>query len=123
MLHNSLGGFLFIPLIPTTILQAGVLFRKWGIAVGKKLEDILLQEKVQYENNKSALVFDEKSLEYMYQGAFVTVALLLFLVVKSSRRLPETSPNFLFQKTQNSKAGLSEIQEEIILFHTKIFSG
>ena len=58
--------------------KAGLLFRKWGIAIGKKLEDILLQEKAQYENNKTALLFDDKSLEYMYQGTHVFLVLYMY---------------------------------------------
>ena len=47
--------------------RAGILFHKWGVAIGRKLEDILLQEKVLYER-RSGKFQKQENADLMYQG-------------------------------------------------------
>ena len=48
--------------------RAGLLFHKWGVAVGHKLEDILLQEKVLHDRRSTKSHHKQDGIDFMYQG-------------------------------------------------------
>ena len=46
-------------------IQAGRNFYRWGIAVGKKLDDLMNQERTRYENEAGS---SRESMNFLYQG-------------------------------------------------------
>ena len=68
-------------------LQAGRLFYQWGIVIGRKLEEIMNEDRQSFDPTNSSSSFKRQHVNYLYQGKKLTQNFSSKLFIIFSRKV------------------------------------